>query len=316
MRVAFHTVYPAAATELWNRVFPTKYAVDEQLIRQNTVDHPLYDPGASVAMLDDDGRLVGYIVIKRSASGLYRGPDPDEAHVSAVVFDDPTVGVDLFAHAKQMLLNRGIYKVRFGQDMGHFWPGCPEECSALRSYLTVTGFQETDSAADVESDLSGYEPPSGCLEALSGATVRPLTLEDRAALQDFFDRTFPGRWRVDTLAKADKEGRLDFVYGLWIEGKIEGFALTQDWTHAYPIAGGVWKASLGGHWGSLGPIGVSEAFRGRGLGGALLGAALIGMKERGVERAIIDWTTLVDFYAKHGFEPVRRYTGFTLRLDG
>lgn len=316
MRVAFHSVYPTAAADLWNRVFPSKYAVDAELIRLNTVESGLYDPGASVAELDDDGKLVGYIVVKRSASELYTGPDPDQAHLAAVVCEDPTVAIDLFAHAKRLLINRGLYKIVFGQDILHFWPGCPSECSSLRSFLTIAGFVESGEVVDLERDLTHYEPPVGCLEALGDrAEVRPLSDADIPKLEEFFNRSFPGRWKTDTLSKIQKEHRADFVYGLFVDGALEGFAVTQDWTHNQPLGGAVWRKDLGEQWGGLGPIGISESVRGKGLGNALLGAALLGMKQRGIKRAIIDWTGLIEFYGNHGFEVTRRYTPFTLRLE-
>ncbi|MBX3120330.1 MAG: GNAT family N-acetyltransferase [Fimbriimonadaceae bacterium] len=316
MRVAFHTVYPTAAAELWNRNHPAKYAICPELIRLNTVDSGLYDPGASVAELDDDGRLIGYIVVKRSASCLYKGPDPDVAHLSAAVFDDPTVGIDLFAHAKKMLLNRGLYQVSFGQDVRHFWPGCPADCAALNSFLTVSGFQAESEAVDLERDLSDYSPPTSCLKALEkGTSVRPLSMEDLGELSTFLEATFPGRWKADTLWKINAENRADFVYGLFVEGKIKGFAVTQDWTHHSPIGGGVWRIDLGENWGALGPIGIAPEQRGSGLGGALLGSALQGLKDRGARKTIIDWTTLTEFYGKHGFEVTRRYTPYSRRID-
>jgi predicted N-acetyltransferase YhbS len=47
--------------------------------------------------------------------------------------------------------------------------------------------------------------------------------------------------------------------------------------------------------------------RGFGWGGALLAAGLMELQRRGVQRCIIDWTTLADFYGKHGFEKSRIY---------
>jgi hypothetical protein len=45
-----------------------------------------------------------------------------------------------------------------------------------------------------------------------------------------------------------------------------------------------------------------------------LGEALSELKRRGVRPSIIDWTGLVDFYGKHGFEPTRRYREMSLTL--
>ncbi len=44
-----------------------------------------------------------------------------------------------------------------------------------------------------------------------------------------------------------------------------------------------------------------------GFGGALLDAALRHLSDRRVRGCVIDWTGLVDFYAKFGFKPYRQY---------
>jgi len=72
---------------------------------------------------------------------------------------------------------------------------------------------------------------------------------------------------------------------------------------------------LGENWGSLGPIGVSAGLRGRGSGHALLGQALSHLRDLGARRTIIDWTGLVDFYGRHGFEVTRRYQYLSLALE-
>ena len=60
-------------------------------------------------------------------------------------------------------------------------------------------------------------------------------------------------------------------------------------------------------WEQLGPIGVSASVRGKGYGGALLDAALCQLRDCGVRGCVIDWTELIDFYAKFSFTPYREY---------
>lgn len=304
-----------ALEALWRRFYPERFAVDADLIRFNSVDSPLFDWGASRLAMDG-GAVKGFVLVKKSAGPtLFPGPDPDQAHLSAIAFEDPYLGVDLLASTKRNLRNRGIYKLVFGQDIRHFFPGCPDEFHALRDFLKVEGFEETHGAFDLERDMSDYEPPAGCLDPRDGVELRALTLDDREALVEFLEREFPGRWRHDVIDKIDVEGRMDFVLGLFVKGRLEGFAHTQDSSHGAPVCGAVWKVSLGEKWGTLGPIGVSESVRGKGLGHAILAFGLADLKRRGVGRALIDWTTLGDFYGRHGFEVTRRYTGMALRLD-
>ena len=106
------------------------------------------------------------------------------------------------------------------------------------------------------------------------------------------------------------------VHGLFTEGELHGFALLQDKSTPRPIGGAVWRMDLGDDWGSLGPIGISRSVRGRGFGDGLLASSLLELRRRGCRRTIIDWTTLADFYGKHGFVPTRTYRRTTLSLDG
>ena len=50
--------------------------------------------------------------------------------------------------------------------------------------------------------------------------------------------------------------------------------------------------------GMFGPIGVAESYRGRGTGKALLLAALLDMKLKGYQYAVIGLTSLYEFYNK------------------
>jgi GNAT superfamily N-acetyltransferase len=192
-------------------------------------------------------------------------------------------------------------RIIFGQDHGSFWPGIPEELVDRFEGWTING-QE----ADVERDLAGYRPYPGCLEAM-GDTVecRPARPEDAAILERFLVREFPGRWHYDTMRKlAQEPEEIDIL----IEGgECIGFSFTQSQRSSQPIGGALRRPSLGADWRALGPIGVGAQVRGRGLGHALLGASLLRMAESGGRQCLIDWTTLLDFYGRHGFEPARIY---------
>jgi predicted N-acetyltransferase YhbS len=52
---------------------------------------------------------------------------------------------------------------------------------------------------------------------------------------------------------------------------------------------------------------VSDRLRGEGLGRKLMHASLYELAQTGARECVIDWTTLVDFYARFGFQPFRSY---------
>lgn len=298
-----------ALAERYCAFAPSRYAISPKLLKFNSVDCSLFDWGASCVANDNHG----FVSIKKSAGGrLYKGPDSDQAHLSIIAFDDPRVGIDLLAEAKTTLRNRGVNRLVFGQDSRHFFPGCPIDFPALRDFLMVEGFEEGGDQYDVERDLRDYVNPFPKLEGCEYRTVRRKDID---ALDEFFEREFSERWKYDVYQKIDHEGSTDCVFALFHQNSIEGFALLQDWECNSPIGGAVWNMDLGDHWGSLGPIGVSERIRGHGQGNALLGAALEHLRDKGVARCTIDWTSLLKFYGGHGFEAARTYRSMSLSLD-
>jgi len=310
MKRSFQDADFGRLADLWNHCAPDKYALSAEQIRLNTVESPVFDWGAS-CILEGDGEILGFVALKKSASTLYKGPDKDVAHLSIIGYCESEYGVDLMTEVKRLLVNRGISKLQFGQDSRHFFPGSPTDFPALTSFLTVEGFAKGGEAVDLERNMGDYEMPCGIPE---GDTMRVLTSQEIPALSEFFDREFPGRWKYDTLKKVEIEGPT-CVYVLAHGDRIDGFALIQDETNKAPIGGAVWNQSLGKNWGALGAIGIAKDLRGKGSGNALLGAALMEQRRRGIDRCIIDWTGLVDFYGKHGFEVTRRYTTMALPLE-
>ena len=311
MRQSFANPDFEALTRLWNEFYPDRYAIDEDLLRLNTVQSPVFDWGASSIWTEEE-EVIGFVSVKKSAKALYPGPDQDVSHLSAIAFRDPQDAVDMLADVKATLRNRGVTKLVFGQDSRHFFPGCPIDCKALKSYLMVEGFMEGGSAFDLERDMSDYQNP---YPAVPGGEMRYVGPDDQTALTEFMEREFPRRWAYDVDNKVRLEGPSPTVYALFLGGKVEGFALLQRYGARIPIGGSVWRHSLGDHWGSLGPIGIAKSLRGNGSGGALLGAALQQLKTDGIGRCIIDWTVLVDFYRKFGFEVTREYQSMTLNLE-
>jgi len=310
MRISFRDADFDALASLWNSFYPARYRVDADLLRQNTVGCPLFDWGASTMQIEN-GQVVGFVAIKKSPSTLYWHPDKDQYHLASLAHRDPYIGVGLLEDAKRILIDRGATRLVFGQDSRHFFPGCPEDCRSLADFLMVNGFQASDQAHDLERDMTDYVNHASIP---GGDEYRVLTEKDMSSLRMFFAREFPWRWRYDVLSKVEAEGP-SCVYGLFRKGHVEGFALLQDWRHRVPIGGAVWRGDLGAQWGSLGPIGISQSIRGQGSGNALLGKALEELRDRGVRRAIIDWTGLVDFYGKHGFQVTRTYSSLTLPFE-
>lgn len=295
--------------DVWSKWVPEKYWVDAEVLGHLGAEHPCSLVKDSFAALRD-GVLVGFYELKDSAAHLFDGPSPDDLHLQSFAFGSHEVGVRLMEHLKVQWAGSGR-TVYFGRGHGHLFPGVPTDWPEMMSVLAESGFAESDGLAyDVEADLANRD--YGCPLA-TGVEVVVASADDQADADRFFREEFPGRWRYDTLARLAVNP--SDIALLKVDGRVEGFAFLQGFfSPCCPVAGGVWRHSLGPDWGALGPIGVSKGVRGQGLGGALLSWGLQLLKERGVQRCIIDWTTLVDFYGKYGFHVSRTYATYSLRL--
>jgi predicted N-acetyltransferase YhbS len=312
MRKSFRQADFNALADLWNEFHPLQYAIGPELLEFNTVKSPVFDWGLSQIEYGQDGSIQGFICIKRSAANMFKGPSIDQAHLSACAYRDPRVAVDLVAEAKRILRNRGINRLIFGQDSRHFWPGCPSDVGSICGFLMVEGFEEHGQQFDMERDLSDYVAPK---PTPTEVDFRPLNgEEDVVAIRVFLEQEFPGRWHHDVMDKVRLEETGDCVIGAFQNGKAIGFALVQHAGQNCPIGGAVWKRSLGDNWGAIGPIGIGAALRGHGFGDALLSASCLHLKDLGVRKCIVDWTTLEDFYGRHGFAVSRRYKSSVLKL--
>jgi GNAT superfamily N-acetyltransferase len=224
------------------------------------------------------------------------------------------IGSALIGWAEEWLRSQGCTEARLGGGLRPFVPGYPVELGGAaffqkRSHIDIAPGTET---WDVARDLADYAAMYG--RAPTETHIRSAQPEDEKALLDFFFREFPGRWRYEFQEFLRERGRVsDYLLLLTARG-IDGFVritledserpLDRFYMHRLPRPRG-----------QLGPIGVSASVRGKGYGRALLDAALCQLRDGGVRGCVIDWTNLVDFYAKFGFKPYRRYAMLVKKLE-
>ncbi len=312
MRCTFHGADFEALATLWNEFYPADFHLDAPTLRQNTVEQPLFDWGASFIQ-EIDGHPHAMLAVKRSANGLYTPADQDVYHVCALAFKEPDVAVDLLAEAKTVLRSRGATHLIFGQDAAHLFPGCPAEHKKLSAFLMVEGFLGDKQVVDLTRSVAEAAEP----ELSEGVEVRSLGLEDLPALEDFFRREFPkSRWEYDLLEKVRQEGNASCVVGLFLKGVLQGFALVQrPGVCKHAMGGLVWSGALGEKTAALGPIAIAEAHRGLGHGSRLVRSVLWNLREAGMERCLVDWVESPEFFEKQGFGPFRAYRQMTLGLE-
>lgn len=346
---AFERSDVPAILELWNRRWGNLFPLDEALWVQQTIGDPLhFRPDlARVAQVTgkagmayvEGQRIVGAVSLKTPPNpvtgGSWVGQNPKNAWISFVLVEpgrEADLGPKLLEYALEALRREGFEWVQYGGDPSHFFPGVPREDSGLAELLQGYGFEKRKTEGkdrleqDLIRDLSDYQLPEEARAALQASGLaddaqrntrletKSCTREDVPGLLDFLAENFPGRWLYDTQERLKVEPTPADILVLKGQGRIWGFC------HLYHagsrrIGPGIyWRKALGPGYGGLGPIGVSRDLRGRGLGFALLCYGVQRLKELGVQRMVIDWTTLADFYGKIGFKPWRSYLAYSRKL--
>ena len=215
------------------------------------------------------------------------------------------LGTQLLIWAEQWLLGHGVGRIFVAGSLRPFKPGVPTSYRHTYTLLTHRGYADDGETWDVARDL-GAGPSLTRYPPADLAPIHPARPKDREPLRAFLGRTFPGRWRFEVEEFLREGGRLADILILEHNGRVEGFCWITREDSLRPL-GRFYMHSLPKPWGQLGPIGISDAVRGQGWGGRLLQAGLTHLADLGVRGCVIDWTTLLAFYAKFGFEPYHHY---------
>lgn len=298
------------AVDLWNRALGDRFPMRPELMAANLWNEPNFDPEGSRAMMAGD-RMVALVAVKRRQHPMDNVPADQKGWISVLVVDPAFqgrgLGSALLRDALTHLRRYSAEPVALGSDTGHFFPGIPLDCRHALDWFArrgaALGAMECDLA---NTEMATYEHPEAARRAFArepGIVYRPMAPGEEEAALAFMRRAFPGRWAWELEQHLAGGGLREDVMLALEGGAVVGLArIAGPWSRHF-APGTYWAPRFPGPHGSLGPIGVAEEARGRGIGLALLSASLAELRDRGVQSAVIDWTQLVRFYGMVGFRP-------------
>jgi beta-N-acetylhexosaminidase len=290
-----------AMVAIWNAACGPALSVTPRFFAYNT--RPTAGIAQAGCMALHGGQPAGFVL----ASAAHEAPGPPRGWVDVIAVEPRAqrqgTGTALLAWAETWLAAQGCHGAQLGGSLRPFVPGLPVELGDGGFFLR-RGYVRAEQVWDVARDLGDYVSPASALVA--EVQVEPVRAGQEAALLDFMDRAFPGRWAWECRTYLAEGGAASDYLALWAAGQIEGFCQVTLAESLRPIDR-FFMHGLSQPWGQLGPLGVSAPSRGRGYGAAVIDGGLRLLRERGVRGCVIDWTNLLGLYGKFGFQPYREY---------
>lgn len=292
--------YPEAV-RIWNSAAHPDYLINERLLAYNA----LPGSGEFVAgrLAPHNGAAAGFVLACAASGSALGWLSILAVHPSA---QHQGVGSELLVWAENWLQEQGCQRIRLGGSVRPFAPGLPYAMRENLPFFEKNGYQpplnqpyEYDIARSLEDYTLLYARPGR-------ASLDPMQPGEEALLLEFLRREYPGRWEFEAREFVKNGGRpVDFLL-LRVDGAVQGFCRLTLEDSDRPIER-FYPQRLPRPWGQFGPLGVSKAVRGQGLGGYMIDAAAAHLRTLGVAGCVIDWTSLVDLYGKFGFILYNQY---------
>jgi GNAT superfamily N-acetyltransferase len=302
-----------AGIDLWNRIHPD-FAIPDRLVTQN-VFAPFegLDVTAWGGFSGDDP--VAFGLGKRLTAPISDYAGPDQGWVSLFAVDpsfEAGIASDLLATVERAMAEEGVSILRFGGDPEQFLPGLPIDFDDTRAALRDRGFENQGRVYDLQRDIRSFE---SCGDVEDESLLSLERVDSTESLLWFLADQFPGRWHYEAVNVCRLPGGESDYWLLSHEGTTVGFARTNTPESAYRGANVNWSDRFGGAVCGLGPLGIHESYRKRGWGLWMISSLIERYRDAGYDRMVIDWTELVDYYGKLGFEPWITYDTFSKEVS-
>ena len=298
--------------KLWNREYGKLYPISKNLFERNLLN--AYDKATLVALEDD--KVVGFIIGK-IWQDEYKIENYENQGWISLIYVHPDyrrrgIGSDLLKKVESEfeLLNKNT--INIGRDYSDFFPGLPIELKDSLDWFIKRGYNNPGSTFDLVCKNKGKM----ALINTNNYIFRVATLKDKDAIMKFLARNWPGRWTKEILDYWNNGGTGRECVICIDDNKVCAFAkLGYPNTNEQQISNSLTWRDCFDALGGIGPLGVDKDYRGRHLGYDIVAFAKNVLLDAGVTDIIIDWTSLIDFYHKFGFEVWKSYYYLTKKIE-
>jgi beta-N-acetylhexosaminidase len=230
----------------------------------------------------------------------------DTSSIVCIMVDDQCqrkgIGTHLVTEATKQLHPKGIKRLSLGSGgCSYFWPGVPSNLDLAISFFKKLGWNYSEKSVDMTIELPGYKTPSGVLEKVGrlGFTLEFSSKNQAEEVLEFEKNNFPEWYKYFVSAVAENRFN-DILLALSPRNRVLGSLLVDRNKK-------VWDRLLGNSVGALGALGVSNDFRGKGIGLSLAAKGTEVLRDSNVKVCYLGWTWLIDWYGSLGYKVWREY---------
>lgn len=293
---------------LWNKEFYKIYPISEELFIRNSLN---LEKNISYVALNDNNDLVGFVLVKIWKEEFQITSYDDFCWINLIYVDPKSrrlgIGSKLLELVEKEAKKIGKKNLFLGKDYYNYFPGLPVDLKNSCTWFEKRGFVRPYDTYDLIKNIDN--PTLDKLKLRNDSFVyRTSTLDDKENLIDFMKKNWPGRWLKELIDYYDNGGDgKEYVIALdkdvicafaklgYPQSKISLVSYSMTWKNRFEALGGI------------GPLGVDISYRKRNLGYDIVAFANNILIDCNVSNIIIDWTGLLDFYRRMGFEVFKSY---------
>lgn len=297
--------------KIWNEEMGYAYPISFNSFNQNIVNYEDKD----ILIAYDNDKVIGFIFLKRFDDTTFVDYTKN-LYISLFYVSKKYrrlgIGSKLFDFAEEKRENRDLI---IGKDINNFFPGVPTDFDNLTDvWLEKRGFVGKRYTHDLMTkkinvyDLRNKEVVYDyCLDSQKDELIQMMVKNNW------------GRWALEAKEYFDKKKENDnnaYIVGM-INGKIVSFSKVNTYKMDLSSYNLMWKERfdcLGG----FGPLGVDRDYRKKGIGFDMISVSLNDLVKKGCKDILLDWTGLMELYAKFNFEVWKSYKYMSksfLKLD-
>lgn len=301
---------------LWNKEIGNDFPMRKELLEQNSLnDENVLQKGSALA-LDEKGNVVGFVIAKAWQEKINVNRSRNTGWIQALLVDsnfrNQGIGTLLLAKAEQAFNEQNLSSIKIGSDPWHYFPGIPDSYEAVKSWFEKHDYHFDGNEYDLICHY--YDDQNPVLTSYENITFSLLQLDEKDQFLAFLQRCFPGRWEYEAIHYFKKGGTgREFVVAK--KGtEIIGFCRINDQQSPFIAQNVYWSPLFETPLGGVGPLGVAPEERKKGYGLAVVEAGIAFLRERNIQQIVIDWTGLVHFYAKLGYEVWKTYSRYSKKI--